>query len=173
MRRRRPKNRYTSSICEKVNPMTTSPIEDAKLIRLAETRLRAAAAGEREARETLAAAEDLMLSEIETARDLGITWNRISEVTGLTDTQAQWRIHRDDPSVRALRERERVPEGEQKSRRGTRAGQGPGMSITEWARQTGKTRRTVYLWIEGGKLEVTKNALGQTRVLSEPADFMQ
>jgi DNA-binding transcriptional MerR regulator len=152
--------------------MTTSPNDDAKLIRLAETRLRAAAAGEREARETLTAAEELTLSEIETARDLGITWARIAEVTGLTDTQAQWRIHRDDPSVRELRERERVPETEKKSRRGTRAGQGPGMSISEWARRTGKTRRTVYLWIEAGKLEVTKNALGQNRILSDPEEFM-
>lgn len=153
--------------------MTESPIENAHLVRMAETRLRAAAAGEREARETLAAAEELMLSEIETARDLGVTWNRIAEVTGLTDTQAQWRIHRDDPSVRALRARERVPEGEHKSRRGSRAGQGPGMSITEWARQTGRTRRTVYLWIEAGKVKTTKNALGQTRVLSDPDEFTQ
>lgn len=151
--------------------MTTPENDDAKLLRLAETRLRAAAAGEREARETLVAAEELMLSEIETARDLGMTWGRISELTGLTDTQAQWRIHRQDPSVRALRERERVPEGERKSRTGPRPGQGPGLSISEWARQAGKTRRTVYLWIEAGKLEVTKNALGQNRILTDPAEF--
>ncbi|WP_018771417.1 hypothetical protein [Arthrobacter sp. 162MFSha1.1] len=149
----------------------TTPNDDAKLLRLAETRLRAAAAGEREARENLAAAEDLVLNEIETARDLGMTWSRISELTGLTDTQAQWRIHRNDPSVRALRERELVPEGEKKSRTGTRPGQGPGLSVSEWARQAGRTRRTVYLWIEAGKLEVTKNALGQNRILSDPADY--
>lgn len=151
--------------------MTTPSDDNSRLLRLAETRLRAAAAGEREARETLAAAEELVLNEIETARDLGITWARIAEVTGLTDTQAQWRIHRHDPSVKALRERERIPEAEHKSRRGTRAGQGPGMSISEWARQAGKTRRTVYLWIEAGKLDVTKNALGQNRILSDPADY--
>lgn len=151
--------------------MNTQQNDDARLVRMAETRLRAAAAGEREARETLAAAEELMLNEIETARDLGVTWARIAEVTGLTDTQAQWRIHRHDPSVRALRERERIPEGEQKSRTGVRPGQGPGMSVSEWARQAGRTRRTVYLWIEAGKVEVTKNALGQNRILSDPAEF--
>ncbi|MCO4263741.1 hypothetical protein NG697_12545 [Pseudarthrobacter sp. MDT3-26] len=115
--------------------MTTTPNDDAKLVRLAETRLRAAAAGEREAREALTAAEELTLSEIETARDLGITWARIAEITGLTDTQAQWRIHRNDPSVRALRDRERVPEGEKRKA----SGPWPGRTSKRYWQRTAAT----------------------------------
>lgn len=148
-----------------------SHVESEKLRRQAETRLRAAAAGEREARENLSSAEELMLVEIDGARDLGLPWARIAELTGLTETQAQWRIHKGDPSATDQRERRRVPADKRRSRLGTtRPGRGPGLSVTEYAQRVGKTRRTVYSWIEAGRIDATKNELGQVRVTSDPAE---
>lgn len=139
--------------------------DDAPVRRLAEARLRAAAAGEREAQEVLSAATELLESEIDTARSLGIAWAAIAANTGLSESQAQWRLHRDDPSVRENRQRVLIPESERKSRSGPRPGRGPGMSVTEFARMCGVTRRTVYNWIEERRIESTRNELGQTRIL--------
>lgn len=147
--------------------MSSQPEEqhDDSVRRQAEARLRAAAAGEREAQEVLAAASELLESEIDAARSAGIPWATIAAVTGLSESQAQWRLHRDDPSVRENRQRVRVPESERKARTGPRPGRGPGVSVTEFARMCGVTRRAVYNWIEENRVQATKNELGQTRII--------
>ncbi|MCQ9162952.1 helix-turn-helix domain-containing protein [Arthrobacter sp. STN4] len=133
---------------------------------LAISRVAAAALRERLAKEELAAAENLMEIEIDTSRRLGVSWAMLAELTGLTEPQVRWRLHRYDPSVRANRLKALVPESEKKDRTGPRPGQGPGMSVTEYARTVGVSRKTVYAWIDEGRIQAAQNEIGITRVLS-------
>lgn len=147
---------------------STSKATPSAARRLTLSRLKAAAAREREVKEELIAAEELMQAEIETARDLGVTWAKIAEATGLTEAQAQWRTHKFDPSVREAQARKLVPEESRQSTKGrTRPGRGPGLSVTEYARQRGLTRRAIYLQIDAGKLQTERNELGQIRVIAD------
>ncbi|RAN79357.1 hypothetical protein B5P43_15735 [Bacillus sp. SRB_336] len=136
-------------------------------LRLVEAQLEASAAYEKKLREQLAAAEEMTRVAIDTARDLGVSWRDIASISGLTDTQVQWRAHRDDPSAKAAAARRIIPAAEHKKRPSVRPGRGPGISVTDYARLKGVTRRTVYIWIEDGKLKSTKNEIGQIRVLSD------
>lgn len=138
------------------------------LTRLARARLRAAAAGEKEARRQLAESEELLDAEIVTARELNIPWIDIAQDLGIPESKAKYRYHREDPAVQKNRERMRKPPEQHKARTGPRPGQGPGMNVTAFARKAGVTRKTVYNWIEAGKVEITRNELGMTRILSEP-----
>lgn len=136
-------------------------------IRLVEAQLEGAATHEKKVREQLLAAEEMTRVAIDTARDLGVSWRDIAAVSGFTDTQVQWRAHRDDPSVKKAAERRIIPPEEHKKRPSVRPGKGPGISVTEYARLKSVTRRTVYIWIENGKLKSARNELGQIRVLSD------
>jgi excisionase family DNA binding protein len=123
-----------------------------------EDRVAVAAMKERAARAILVEAEQEMLEAIEAARERSIPWARLKELTGLTTGQLQWRWNRDEPGNDLSLPRPRAPR---------RTGRGPGLSVTDAARQLGVTRRTIYLRVEAGKLRSTTNELGQTRILLE------
>lgn len=140
---------------------------DPKLIREAERRLAAEAAREEGARLAVEEAEAAVDAAIEAARHLDIPWVRISELTGLTEGQLKWRWHRSDPSVAEYNERRRLERARSpQARPGPRAGRGPGVGVSEAARQEGVTRKTIYSWVEKGEVEATQNELGETRILT-------
>lgn len=149
--------------------MNTSGDHDRQsAVRQVEERLAIAAVKERAAQVALHEAEAEVSDALEAAREFEVPWTRLSDLTGLTMGQLQWRWHRDDPAHADTKEARREERAKNpRARAATRPGRGPGLSVSDAARQLGVTRRTIYLRIERGELEATKNELGQTRVLLE------
>lgn len=95
----------------------------------------------------------------------GLTWTAIAEAAGLSNAEtARSRSYRGrrseslSPSVRWKHERGSTQRHSEDA---------PGVSVTEAATQLGVTRKTVYAWIDKGKLAATTDEGGRTRVLLE------
>lgn len=109
-----------------------------------------------------AAAEDLAKVMYD-AHKLGHTWSEIAARAGLASPHTARARARDaldpselSPSVRWRQERGRAP----------RPKTDPlGMSVSEAARQLGVTRKTVYAWIDKGRLQTVTDEAGRPRVL--------
>lgn len=121
---------------------------------LERARLTAAAAGVRDAQSALDASVEHLENEVRAARNNGMAWSKISSMTGRTETQLAWILRQGE-------KRTSTTKGT------TRSGQGTGVSVTEYARTEGVTRRTVYLWAKKGYVQTTENMLGQMRILGK------
>lgn len=74
------------------------------------------------------------------------------------------------PSVRELRERKLVKDEDRHVMWLTDPIRSRANSFRFSGRQrVGTTRRTVHRWVESGRIESTKNELGKTRIISDPA----
>ena len=100
-------------------------------------------------------------SRILAARARGMQWSQIAASFRISEGQARWVLQRKMTPQAVAR-----LEG-QEPRTGLRPGQGPGVGVSEAARLLRVSRRTVYAWARAGKLRVTNNELGQTRILLE------
>jgi len=101
----------------------------------------------------------VLIDVIEAARAENRSWPEIADTLGMSEGQAKWLIQRESTPAALAREVGEMP------RTAARPGRGPGMGVSEAARTLGVTRRTVYLWVEEGRLRSTKNELGKTRIL--------
>lgn len=98
-------------------------------------------------------------TKVRAARASQVPWAQIAKDLGITEGQAHWALQRSQTPEALAR-----TEGEE-PRTGPRPGRGPGVGVSTAARILCVSRRTVYAWARLGKVQATKNELGQTRIL--------
>lgn len=126
----------------------------------------AAFEAERAAEHSLDRAKEKTDAAIRAAREAGVTYRLLEESTQVPEGSLRWRIKKDEwPSVTEMRERERSARSSRVGEQ--RPGRGPGLSVSDYARQESVSRRTVYAWIEKGKLDVVENEFGHTRIVGK------
>jgi excisionase family DNA binding protein len=101
------------------------------------------------------------------AHERGYTWSQIALAAGLASPKtARTRAERAmdpselSPSVRWRQQRGHAPRPKAES---------PGISVTEAARRLEVTRKTVYTWLDKGRLTGATDEAGRTRVLTDAA----
>lgn len=108
-----------------------------------------------------------LTSALRDAREIPVEWSALSEASGLTERQMQWRVLGDAwPSVSEHNEQRReANRANPKPRPATRPGRGPGVNVKRAAEILGVARTTVYARVEAGTLDSTRNELGKLRIL--------
>ena len=113
-----------------------------------------------------ASATDLA-SAMQQAHASGYTWTQIAVAAGLASPKtARTRAERAkdptdlSPSVRWRQQRGHAPRP---------VVEAPGVSVTEAARRLDVTRKTVYSWLDKGKLTAATDEAGRTRVVTDAA----
>ena len=146
--------------------MTTEPADEDQVLQERLIRRVAEAARElRQAEDRHRASASALAEALLAAHGAGFTWSEVARAADLSSAEtARIRAQRAkeapdlSPALRWRRDHGSAPRPTTSS---------PGVSVTDAAKKLGVSRKTVYVWIESGRLQTATDEAGRTRVLLE------